>query len=158
MRRRHGLPDVHPPLALDEETAERLLTGDLHPALARLGYAEVAELRAVTRTRPGPRQHRRAGRRSRRRRVGLAVVVVTGALARPVVGPRRPAATSPDRCRSARYPASGAVGQAGSTQTRATTALADPAYLRGRGVGPRIARSSTRHDDGCGAASGGNSS
>jgi hypothetical protein len=92
------------PLALDEETVERLLAGDLPPAQAPPGYAEVAtllaatvaepspeelagrpaalaELRAMTRTGPAAATPRRAGRLARRRRVGLAVVVVVGALA-----------------------------------------------------------------------------
>jgi hypothetical protein len=92
------------PLALDEDTVERLLTGALPPAQSPSGYAEVArllaaaaapphpseltggaaalaELRAVARTRRRVARTRRAERRSRRRRVGLAVVMVTGALA-----------------------------------------------------------------------------
>jgi hypothetical protein len=92
------------PLALDEETVERLLAGDLPPDQAPSGYAEVAalmaaasaparpselagkaealaELRAVTRARLRPARARKAKRRSRRRRVGLAVAVVTCALA-----------------------------------------------------------------------------
>lgn len=92
------------PLALDEDTAERLLNGELPPAQAPPGYAEVvallaatlaapspaelagqaaavAQLRAVTRTGPAAVIGRRVAKRSRRRRVGLAVVVVVGALA-----------------------------------------------------------------------------
>jgi hypothetical protein len=91
-------------LALDEDTAERLLNGELAPAQAPPGYAEVvallaatvaapspaelagqaaavAELRAVTRTGPAAVIGRRVAKRSRRRRVGMAVVVVVGALA-----------------------------------------------------------------------------
>jgi hypothetical protein len=102
MHRPSAAPDADP-LALDEETVERLLAGDLSPDQAPPGYAEVAallaattaaprpeelageaaalaELRAVTRTRPVAIP-RRAGRLRRRRRVGLAVVVVVGALA-----------------------------------------------------------------------------
>jgi hypothetical protein len=92
------------PLALDEDTVEQLLTGALPPTQAPAGYAKVAqllaaaaaaptpgelagqeavlaELRAVTRTRPAatiapvPVSPSR-----RRRRTGLAVVVVVGAL------------------------------------------------------------------------------
>jgi hypothetical protein len=100
------------PLALDEDTAERLLAGDLPPDQAPPGYAEVAallaatvappspqelagqaaalaELKAVTRNRSavGARARaraaaapRRAGKLPRRRRVGLAVALVVGAL------------------------------------------------------------------------------
>jgi hypothetical protein len=93
------------PLAVDDDTLERLLTGGLPHAQAPSGYAEVArllaaavaapspgelpgqaaalaELRAVTRARAaaGGRRAARADTR-RRRRTGLAVVVVAGALA-----------------------------------------------------------------------------
>jgi hypothetical protein len=89
------------PLALDDDTAERLLAGDLDPADAPPGYAEVAvvlaaataepdpdeliraaaavaELAAVTR--PGAAAARPARGPGRRRRTGLAVAVVVGAL------------------------------------------------------------------------------
>jgi hypothetical protein len=89
------------PLALDEETVERLLSGELPPAQAPPEYAGVAallaatvatptreelagqaaalaELRAVTRARAA--HGRRASNPRRRRRVGLAAVVVVGAL------------------------------------------------------------------------------
>jgi len=104
MRRAVAGPDADP-LAVDEETVERLLTGDLPPDQAPSGYAEVArllaaavaapnpgelagqaavlaELRAVTRARAvaGARRAARVDTR-RRRRTGLAVVVVAGALA-----------------------------------------------------------------------------
>jgi hypothetical protein len=95
MRRQH--PD---PLALAEETVERLVTGRLSPAHAPPGYAEVAallaaaaapptpeeldgkaaalaELKAVTRAR-GPGSQRAAKPASRR--VGLAAVVLVGVL------------------------------------------------------------------------------
>jgi hypothetical protein len=93
------------PLAVDDDTLERLLTGGLPHAQAPSGYAEVArllaaavaapspgelpgqaaalaELRAVTRARAaaGGRRAARVDTR-RRRRTGLAVVVVAGALA-----------------------------------------------------------------------------
>jgi hypothetical protein len=97
---RRGHPD---PLALDEETVERLLAGDLSPDGAPPGYAEVAalleaavappapeelageqavlaELRAVTRARAAAVGTRRAGTPRRRRRIGLAAVAVVGAL------------------------------------------------------------------------------
>jgi hypothetical protein len=101
MRRPFSDPDADP-LALDEETVERLLSGELPPAQAPPEYAGVAallaatvatptreelagqaaalaELRAVTRARAA--HGRRAGKPRRRRRVGLAAVVVVGALA-----------------------------------------------------------------------------
>jgi hypothetical protein len=90
------------PLAIDDETVERLLSGEPSPELAPPGYADVAkllaattaaarrdelagqaaalaELRAVTRARAGV--DRGAAKPRRRRRVGLAAVVVVGALA-----------------------------------------------------------------------------
>lgn len=103
MRRSSTHRDVDP-LALDEDTVEQLLTGAIPPAQAPAGYAEVAqllaaaaaaptpgelvgqeaalaELRAVTWAR-APAGGRRAARvdTRRRRRTGLAVVVVVGAL------------------------------------------------------------------------------
>ena len=101
MRRPFPGPDADP-LALDDETVERLLSGELAPEQAPPGYAEVAkllaataaaprheelpgqaaalaELRAVTRARAAGT--RRATTPRRRRRVGLAAVVVVGALA-----------------------------------------------------------------------------
>jgi hypothetical protein len=88
------------PPALDDDTLERLLAGDLDPADAPPGYAEVAavlaaataepnpdelageaaavaELAAVTRARQAAITPRPAGRR---RRIGLAVAVIVGAL------------------------------------------------------------------------------
>jgi len=102
MRRRLTDPDADP-LALDEETVERLLTGQLSPAQAPPGYAQVAallaattaepapeelagqsrvlaELRAVTRTRRAAVHARRATRPPRRRWAGLAAVALVGAL------------------------------------------------------------------------------
>jgi hypothetical protein len=101
MRRPFSDPDADP-LALDEEAVERLLSGELPPAQAPPEYAIVAallaatmaaptqeelagqagalaELRAVTRARAA--HGRRASKPRRRRRVGLAAVVVVGALA-----------------------------------------------------------------------------
>ena len=101
MRRPFSDPDADP-LALDEETVERLLSGKLPPAQAPPEYAGVAallaatvaapteeelagqaaalaELRAVTRARAA--HGRGASKPRRRRRVGLAAVVVVGALA-----------------------------------------------------------------------------
>ena len=92
------------PLALDDDTVEWLLSGTLPPAQAPAGYAKVAELlaaaaaapssaelagqravlaelRAVTRGRRSAVRPSRVARTSRRRRrAGLAVVVVVGAL------------------------------------------------------------------------------
>jgi hypothetical protein len=91
------------PLALDDETVERLLAGDLPPAEAPPGYAKVAavlaaataeptpeelagqsaalaELRAVTRPRRAVTRARRVARPPRRRWAGLAAVALVGAL------------------------------------------------------------------------------
>ena len=99
-RPRHGFD----PLALDDLSVDRLLTGTLVPASAPPGYARVAELLAATVAAPTPRElagqasvlaELRAVARTRssvalagsarpprrRRRAGLAVVVVVGALA-----------------------------------------------------------------------------
>jgi hypothetical protein len=95
-------PDADP-LALDEETVERLLAGDLSPSQAPPAYAQVAallaaaaakptpdelagrpevlaELRAATRTRRAGAHTRRAVRPRRRRWAGLAAVALVGAL------------------------------------------------------------------------------
>ena len=100
MRRRFTDAD---PLALDEETVERLLAGDLPPSQVPPGYARVAallaattaeptpeelagqaevlaELRAVTRPRRAGAHTRRAARPPRRRWAGLAAVALVGAL------------------------------------------------------------------------------
>ena len=100
-RPRHGFD----PLALDDMSVDRLLTGTVVPASAPPGYARVAELLAATVAAPTPRELagqasvlaelRAVARtrssvalagpvsppRRRRRRAGLAVVVVVGALA-----------------------------------------------------------------------------
>jgi hypothetical protein len=100
MRRRFTDPD---PLALDEETVERLLVGDLPASQVPPGYARVAallaattakptpeelagqaevlaELRAVTRPRRAAAHTRRAARPPRRRWAGLAAAALVGAL------------------------------------------------------------------------------
>lgn len=102
MRRSSAKPDADP-LALDDETVERLLSGELPPGQAPPGYAEVAallaattappsaeelsgqaavlaELRKATRPVPAAPGTRRAVRPPRRR-LGLAAVVLAGALA-----------------------------------------------------------------------------
>ena len=100
LKRLLATPDPDP-LALDGDTAERLLDGELSPDQAPPGYAEVAallvatvaepsqtelagreaavaELRAVTRARPT--STRGADKVGRRRRTGLIVAVAVGAL------------------------------------------------------------------------------
>jgi len=95
-------PPLDDPLALDDASVERLLSGTLPAAGAPPGYAGVARLLAATVAPPTPRElageaavlaelravtrERRAAAfvrpaRHRRRRAGLAVVVVVGALA-----------------------------------------------------------------------------
>jgi hypothetical protein len=101
--RRPPDPDTDP-LALDDDTLERLLSGTLPPAQAPPGFAKVAELLAAAAATPSPAEltgqeavltelravtggrppaaspSRRARRSQGRRRAGLAVVVVVGAL------------------------------------------------------------------------------
>jgi len=107
MRRPFTDPD---PLALDEETVERLLAGDLPPSQAPPGYARVAALLAATTAEPTPEElagqaavlaelrtvtwtrragaharragahARRAARPPRRRWAGLAAAALVGAL------------------------------------------------------------------------------
>jgi hypothetical protein len=102
MRRPLTDPDADP-LALDENTVERLLTGDLPPSQVPPSYAQVAallaattaeptpeelagqfkvlaELRAVTRPRRAGAHTRRVARPPRRRWAGLAAVALVGAL------------------------------------------------------------------------------
>ena len=102
MRRSLTDPDADR-LALDEETVERLLSGDLPSSQVPPGYAQVAallatttaeptpeelagrsgvlaELRAVTRPRRAGAHARRAARPPKRRWAGLAAVALVGAL------------------------------------------------------------------------------
>jgi hypothetical protein len=102
MRRPFIDPDADP-LALDEETVERLLTGGLPPSQVPPGYEQVAallaattaeptreelagqsrvlaELRAVARPRRAGAHTRRVARPPRRRWAGLAAVALVGAL------------------------------------------------------------------------------
>jgi len=102
MRRSLTDPDADR-LALDEETVERLLSGDLPSSQVPPGYAQVAallaattaeptpeelagrsgvlaELRAVTRPRRAGAHARRVARPPRRRWAGLAAVALVGAL------------------------------------------------------------------------------
>jgi len=101
MRRRPTDRDADP-LALDDETVERLLSGELPPAQAPPEYAAVAALLAAMAAAPSQEELagqaaalaelravssaravaiRRAAKPRRRRRVGLAAVAVAGALA-----------------------------------------------------------------------------
>jgi hypothetical protein len=101
MRRRFTDAD---PLALDEETVERLLAGDLPPSRVPPGYARVAALLAATTAPPTPEElggqaevlaelravtwrprraaahTRRAARPPRRRWAGLAAAALAGVL------------------------------------------------------------------------------
>jgi hypothetical protein len=104
MRQRPTNRDADP-LALDEDTVEQLLTGALPPTQAPAGYAKVAELLTAAAAAPTPEELAGQGAalaelravvrarrpaaamasgpaipRQRRRRTGLAVVVVVGAL------------------------------------------------------------------------------
>jgi hypothetical protein len=101
LKRLLATPDPDP-LTLDEDTAERLLDGDLPPDQAPPGYAEVAALLAATVAAPSPAElagqeaalaqlravtlprqaavPRGAGKPGRRRRTGLVVAVAVGAL------------------------------------------------------------------------------
>src|SRR5215218_3210974 len=151
-------PPPNDPLALDDAIVDRLLSGTLPAAGAPPGYAGVARLLAATVAPPTPRElagqaavlaefravtrERRAAAfvrpaRHRRRRAGLAVVVVVGALAtggvaaatghlpgpvreaaRTVLGPGG-AATSPGPAPAAPGPAAGS-GDAGSGGSAST--------------------------------------
>ena len=139
--RRPPDPDADP-LALDDDTVERLLSGTLPPGQAPPGFAKVAELlaaaaaapssaelagqaavltelRAVTRGRPpavGPSRRARTSRR--RRRTGLAVVVAAAAL---VTGGVAGAATGhlPGPVRAAGRTVLGSDGGTPSTSTQA---------------------------------------
>jgi hypothetical protein len=124
MRRPPANPDADP-LALDEDTVEELLTGALSPPQAPAGYTKVAQLLAAAAAAPTPEELAgqgavlaeframararpaavlapgRARLARRRRRRGLAVAIVVGALATggvagaatgPLPGPVRDAA------------------------------------------------------------------
>ena len=173
-------PPPNDPLALDDASVDRLLSGTLPAAGAPPGYAGVArllaatlapptpwelageaaalaELRAVTRERRAAASVRPA--RHRRRRAGLAVVVVVGALAtggvaaatgnlpgpvreaaRSVLGPAG-AATSPAPAPSAAPGAatagSGGTGPGGSASTVGPGPRSGPAAA-GPAAGPAL--------------------
>jgi hypothetical protein len=148
MRRPFTDPDADP-LALDEETVERLLAGDLPPSQAPPGYAQVAallaattaeptpeelagrwrvlaELRAVTRTRRAGIHSRRAARPPRRRWAGLVAVALVGAL---VTGGAAVAATGnlPVPVRDAARSILGTVGGDPESATPTQPAPSSPA-------------------------------
>jgi hypothetical protein len=165
------------PLALDEDTVERLLAGVLPPDRAPAGYVRVAQLLAAAAAAPTPEElavqgavlaELRAMARARsavatapvreprrRRRTGLAVVIVVGALATGGVagaatghlpGPVRDAARTITRAEigTPASPATGqpptsatgipAVGSAGSTAPRPGAAPSSGPGSTGAGV------------------------
>ena len=176
--RRPPDPDADP-LALDDDTLERLLSGTLPPAQAPPGYAKVAELlaaaaaapssaelagqeavlaelRAVTGGRPpAASPSRRARSTRRRRRAGLAVIVAVGAL---VTGGVAGAATGhlPGPMREAARSVLGTTD--GGTPSTATQAGQPPAPVKrpaGAGGGLGGARPSVSTGPGPGAAGAG---
>jgi hypothetical protein len=171
MRRLHHDPDPDP-LALDDDTVDQLLAGALTPAQAPAGYVRVAQLLAAATAAPTPEElagqgavltELRAAARTRptaamapgralrrRRRTGLAVVVVVGSLvtggvagaatgrlpgpvrdaARAIIGTGRGAPSSPTT-----------VGQplttgAGAEGSRPAGALGPGSGTPGHGAGP----------------------
>jgi len=183
------------PLALDDMSVERLLSGTLPAASAPPGYAGVARLLAATVAPPTPRElagqaavlaefravtrGRRAAAlvrpiRPRRRRAGLAVVVVVGALAtggvaaatghlpgpvreaaRTVLGPGG-AATSPGPAPAAPGPAAGSgdAGSGGSASTVGPGPRPGPAAA-GPAAGPALDGLCRAFQDGKGGEQGG---
>jgi hypothetical protein len=156
-------PDADP-LDLDEETVERLLTGDLPPSQVPPGYAQVAallvatnaeptpeelarhpevlaELRAVTRPRRAGAHTRRVARPPRRRWAGLAAVALVGALITggvAVAAGRNLPAPVRDVARSILGAAGGDLGPATPTRPdpRVTPAASSPASA-GVTAGPK---------------------
>ena len=163
MRRPFTDPDADP-LALDEETVERLLTGDLPPSQVPPGYAQVAallaattaeptpeelagrpevlaELRAVTRPRRAGAHTRRVARPPRRRWAGLAAVALVGALVTggvAVAAGRNLPAPVRNVARSILGAAGGDLGPATPARPdpRATSAASSPASA-GVTAGPK---------------------
>jgi hypothetical protein len=163
MRRPLTDPDADP-LALDEETVERLLTGDLPPSQVPPGYAQVAallaattaeptpeelagrpevlaELRAVTRPRRAGAHTRRVARPPRRRWAGLAAVALVGALVTggvAVAAGRNLPAPVRNVARSILGAAGGDLGPATPARPdpRATSAASSPASA-GVTAGPK---------------------
>jgi hypothetical protein len=182
MRRLPLDPDTDP-LALDDETVERLLAGELSPDQAPPGYGEVAELlaaataapthgelaghaevlaelRAVTRARRAPAHVRRAARRPRRRWAGLAAVALVGAL---VTGGAAVAATGqlPEPVRDVARSILDTVGGADSAAPTAPGPPASAPATRatgpgGDGQGPPPTAAADRGPGTTGAAPGAN--
>jgi hypothetical protein len=182
MRRLPLDPDTDP-LALEDETVERLLAGELSPDQAPPGYAEVAELlaaataapthgelagqaaalaelRAVTRARRAPAQLRRAARPPRRRWAGLAAVALVGAL---VTGGAAVAATG-QLLEPVRDVTRSILDTVGGTKSAAPTAPGPPASAPatraagpgGGGQGPPPTAAADRGRGTTGAAPGAN--
>ena len=174
-------PDADP-LALDEETVERLLAGDLSPSQAPPAYAQVAallaaaaaeptpdelagrlevlaELRAATRTRRAGAHTRRAVRPRRRRWAGLAAVALVGAL-----GPGGAAAAATghlpgpvgDMTRSILSTVGGAEPATPATSGPASTPRASTPGSAGTGQGPAAAGVTGRGPGTTGAAAAAN--
>lgn len=182
----YPVPD---PPALDEDALERLLAGDLPRAPAPAGYAEVAALLAATVAPPSPREltgkaaalaelkavtrarsaaaPRRARTQPSRRRVGLAVAIVVGALATSgaaaattghLPGPIRDAArsflttvgvttpTTPTKVGRQPAPSTGTAGTTGATTDSQATSPTDTAD---RGPGPAAALTGPAKDGLC---------
>jgi hypothetical protein len=170
-------------LALDDETVEQLLAGELSPEQAPPGYGEVAELlaaataaptrgelvgqaavlaelRAVTSARRAPTHARRAARPPRRRWAGLAAVALVGAL---VTGGAAVAAVGqlPDPVRDV---AGSILGTVGGAESAAPTAPGPPASAPatpaagpgGDGQGPPPTAAADRGPGTTGAAPGAN--
>jgi hypothetical protein len=184
-------PSTHPapdPPALDEEAVERLLAGDLPRALAPPGYGEVAALLAATVAPPRPSEltgqaaalaelkavararsaaaPRQARKQPTRRRVGLAVAIVVGALATSgaaaattshLPGPIRDATrsilttvgvttpTTPTEVGRQPAPSTGNTGTAGATTDSQATS---PTGAADRGSGPAAAALTGPAEDG----------
>jgi hypothetical protein len=152
------------PLALDDDTVERLLTGDLPPAQVPPAYARVAELlaaaaaapsprelagqapvlaelRAVTRARPPAITTPRTAPTARRwRRTGLVAVVVAGALtAGGVAGATTGHLPGPVR-EAARTILGGAGGAAPAAPTQPVPPAPPTTHPGGAGGGPHGSR------------------
>jgi len=185
------------PLALDDASVERLLSGTLPAAAAPPGYAGVARLLAATVAPPTPRElagqaavlaELRAvarGRRAttfvrparhRRRRAGLAVVVVVGALAsggvaaatghlpgpvreaaRTVLGPGGPATAptpAPSAAPGTATAGPGGAGPGGSASTLGPGPRSGPAAA-GPAAGPALDGLCRAFQEGKGGGQGG---
>jgi hypothetical protein len=172
------------PLALDEDTVERLLAGVLPPDRAPAGYVRVAQLLAAAAAAPTPEElavqgavlaELRAMARARsavatapvreprrRRRTGLAVVIVVGALAAGGVagaatghlpGPVRDAARTITRAEIG-TPASPATGQPPTSTTGIPAAGSAGSTAPQPGATPGSGPGSTPGSTGAGPAAG----